>query len=156
MMAGEVMMSKPVVYLASDHAGFSVKADVLEHLKTLGLQIEDLGPASDERVDYPDFADEVAKRVQGSSFGVLICGSGQGMAMRANKYPHIRAALCWDETSAKLARQHNDANVLCFGARLIEKPMILKMITSFFEAQFEGGRHQNRVEKISASLHELT
>ena len=144
-------MITKTVYIASDHAGFSVKALLAEKLIQIGLEICDLGPTSEDRVDYPDFADLVSESLRKTpgSLGLLVCGSGQGMAMRANKYSHVRAALCWNEESAKLSRQHNDANVLCVGARLIGKDQLLKTVEAFFKSEFEGGRHQGRVQKIS-------
>lgn len=144
------------VYIASDHAGFPRKALAIEKLATLGFQIEDLGPQNDERVDYPDYADLLAHKLitHPESLGLLICGSGQGMAMRANKYPHIRAGLCWSSESAELSRQHNNANVLCLGARLLAEDVFLQCIESFFSTEFEGGRHQNRVDKLSRGLNE--
>ena len=147
-------MEPKTLFIASDHAGFSVKSSVFEKASTLGWKVEDLGPSNDERVDYPDFADQVCTKVINTpeSFGVLICGSGQGMAMRANKYPKIRAALCWTPESAELSRQHNNANILCLGGRLIEKDSLLKILETFLTVEFEGGRHQARVEKISKEL----
>lgn len=149
-------MSQKTVYIASDHAGYPIKEFVITELKELGCVVKDLGPSSDDRVDYPDFADKVCTELQGqmSAAGVLICGSGQGMAMRANKYLNIRAALCWDRESASLSRQHNDANVLCLGARLLEKSTIQETLQAFVQTEFEGGRHQNRVQKISSNINQ--
>ena len=142
------------LYIASDHAGFSLK-DTLVSIGWDELKIDkvqDLGPPSEDRVDYPDFADSLCQKLKNSDtdFGLLICGSGQGMAMRANKYSHIRAALCWDEESAKLAREHNNANVLCVGARLLSEEKIRSIIKTFFTTDFAGGRHAARVEKIGS------
>ncbi len=140
------------IFIASDHAGFETKTKVLNHLKSnASLDLSDQGPSNDERVDYPDFSDKVCKQLKDSSasLGILICGSGQGMAMRANKHSHIRAALCTNLELAKLSRQHNDANVLCLGARTTDPTLLLKIIDEFLETDFEGGRHQNRVDKIS-------
>ncbi len=147
-------MSNKVIYIASDHAGFSLKESVIQPLLDLGFEVIDLGPKTSDRVDYPDFADRVCQKLlkEPAAQGLLICGSGQGMAMRANKYPHIRAALCWNLESAELSRQHNDANLLCLGSRLLEETQVLPIITRFFKTEFEGGRHQNRVQKISAPL----
>ena len=144
-------MKPELIYLASDHAGYEIKELCRSKLIEMGLQVEDLGPAGADRVDYPDFADKVCRKVvaEPQNLGFLICGSGQGMAMRANKYSDIRAALCWNKESAELSRQHNDANVLCVGARLLEKETIIEIIEAFFNTDFEGGRHQARVEKIS-------
>ena len=141
------------VFLASDHAGFNVKELCSKELKSLGLEVKDLGPETDDRVDYPDFADKVCQEViNNSARGLLICGSGQGMSMRANKYSQIRAALCWNQQSAELSRQHNNANVLCIGARLLTEETIISILKAFFNTEFEGGRHQARVEKISSPL----
>lgn len=143
---------KKKVYIASDHAGFALKNKIVVKLQDLGFAVQDLGPASEDRADYPDFADKVCHALlkDPTAMGVLTCGSGQGMAMRANKYSHIRAALCWNSESAHLAREHNDANVLCMGARLLPEPLIFEMLNVFFQQEFAGGRHQDRVQKISA------
>jgi ribose 5-phosphate isomerase B len=143
-----------MIYLASDHAGYDVKEILKSRLKDLKLEFKDCGPNDSERVDYPDFADQVCLVLKNKpqDFGILICGSGQGMAMRANKYPFIRAALCWDSESARLSRNHNDANILCLGARLLEKSNILNILEVFLNEKFEGGRHQERVNKISKQL----
>lgn len=144
------------LYLASDHAGFSVKEKVIASLQNeLKINdIHDLGPDSEDRVDYPDFADRVCQKLRGqnSALGILICGSGQGMAMRANKYKHIRAALCWNPESATLSREHNNANVLCLGARLLSQDEILKILRAFLTTDFAGGRHETRVQKISKAI----
>ncbi|MBY0452640.1 MAG: ribose 5-phosphate isomerase B [Bdellovibrionaceae bacterium] len=147
------------ILIASDHAGFELKKQVFEALKA-EMNIEDLGPFSTDSVDYPDYANLVCKRIEPSNvndnnasthlstFGILICGSGQGMAMRANRFPFIRAALCWSEEVATLARLHNDANVLCLGGRLTPFPVGEKILSAFLETAFEGGRHQGRVDKL--------
>lgn len=142
------------VFLASDHAGFSVKSKVIDKLAQLGVPVEDLGPDSDARVDYPDYANLVAEKIKviDGAFGVLVCGSGQGMAMRANKYPWVRAALCWNDESAQLARAHNNANILCVGSRLLTEETLLSLIEVFFKTEFEGGRHQARIEKINQAV----
>lgn len=147
-------MGDSTVFIASDHAGFPAKALITERLQAMSLEVHDMGPTSEDRVDYPDFADEVCHKLKlhPESIGVLICGSGQGMAMRANKYRHIRAALCWDKESAELSRLHNQANVLCVGARLLPENELLEIVETFFKTEFEGGRHQGRVDKISAPL----
>lgn len=138
--------------IASDHAGFELKAELIKRFPS--IEWDDLGPHSKDSVDYPDFADQVASRVssQDGAKGVLICGSGQGMAMRANKYPKVRAALVWNDDIAKLARQHNDANVLCLPGRCISSEEAVRFVKLFFETTFEGGRHAGRVAKISQSL----
>lgn len=138
------------ILVASDHAGFALKKYILEQRPLLGLR--DLGPLNSSPVDYPDYADILAKellKAPETTFGILICGSGQGMCMRANRYSEIRAALIYDKVTARLARAHNDANVLCLGGRLIPFGLALEIVDTFFETQFEGGRHQNRVQKLS-------
>ena len=125
-------------------------------------EVHDLGPQSVDSVDYPDYADLVCQKIHGftlidsenhatfpNEVGILICGSGQGMAMRANKYAHIRAALCWSEDSARLSREHNDANVLCLSSRLISQDLSLKLVETFLSTAFAGGRHLSRVAKVS-------
>lgn len=141
-----------VVFIASDHAGFELKEKII---KTLNLKFEDLGPSSGDSVDYPDYAHRLCLRMKSAALepnvepvGILMCGSGQGMAMTANKYPEIRAALCLTEEMAKLARQHNNANVLCLASRLVDDSTNLKIIKRFLETPFEGGRHEARVKKI--------
>jgi ribose 5-phosphate isomerase B len=118
-------------------------------------QIQDLGPATDDSVDYPDFADSVAQKIQHDStqnIGVLICGSGQGMCMRANRYPKVRAALVYNEQIAALARQHNDANVICLGGRVTDHDLALRLVKIFLESTFEGGRHLNRIKKLEKKI----
>ncbi|MDY0328366.1 MAG: ribose 5-phosphate isomerase B [Arcobacteraceae bacterium] len=139
-------------YIASDHAGYKLKDFVITLLKNKGHEVVDLGPDSTDRVDYPDFAGEVCKSIikdEYKSFGVLICGSGIGMSMSANKYDGIRAALCHNEYSASMARNHNDANVICLGERVSAEGMVESIINHWCEASFEGGRHAGRVEKIN-------
>lgn len=142
------------ILLASDHAGLDFKNLLKNHLKD--YQVEDLGPQSTESVDYTDFAEKLCKHITvqpahetPKTFGILICGSGQGMAMKANKYAHIRAALCWDLISTKLSREHNNANVLCLGGRLLPHGLALEMVDTFLKTSFVGGRHEKRVLKIS-------
>ena len=137
-------------YIATDHAGYAVKTYTKEILTSLGCEVIDLGPDSADRVDYPDFAKKCAQAVikdQGS-FGILICGTGIGISIAANKIYGIRAALCHDGYTAKLTRQHNDANILCFGERVVGKGIIEDMIEAFVSTDFEGGRHAGRVSKI--------
>ncbi len=149
-MAGNLSTKKRLL-IASDHAGFAVKKQLIETMPQ--FEWVDLGPQDDERVDYPDFADQLARRVLcDGGQGVLICGSGQGMAMRANRYPGIRAALAWSEDSARLAREHNNANVICFGARLLPVETIRRLIEIFVSTPFEGGRHVARVEKLDRGI----
>ena len=124
------------------------------------LPWEDLGPDSTDRVDYPDFADLVAQKIEAGSEngqengtrGILVCGSGQGMAMRANKYSHVRAALCWNTEVATLSRQHNNTNLLCLGERVMDWDECERIVKVFLETPFEGGRHAGRVEKISKKV----
>lgn len=144
-------MSKKI-YIASDHAGYEIKDFVKELVKSLGHKIVDLGPNSADRVDYPDFAKKCADAVMADkkSFGILICGTGIGISISANKVKGIRAALCHDSYTARLAREHNDANILCFGERVVGKGIIADMIKVFASTEFEGGRHAGRVEKIEA------
>ncbi len=137
------------LFIASDHAGLSLK----EFLKNQRRDIEwiDLGPHNSDSVDYPDYADLVAKKVIASGDrGILICGSGQGMCMRANKYSQIRAAMCWDTITTRLAREHNDANILCLGGRLIPFGLALEILDVFTKTEFLGGRHAARVEKLKS------
>lgn len=153
------------VYVASDHAGFELKAYILNQWANGFIQATkdssesstlwkfiDLGPASDARVDYPDFAHAVCARVleekNATSRGILICGSGQGMAISANRHADIRAALVWNKESTTLSRSHNDANILCVGARLIERDLMKTILPAFFNTEFEGGRHLGRIQQI--------
>ena len=139
------------VALASDHAGYAEKERLKDVLADLGVEFDDLGTVSEESVDYPDYARKVAEQVaQGRvEQGVLVCGSGTGMAITANKVPGVRAAVAWSEEIARLARQHNDANVLAIGARTTPPDEIPKIVRAWFATEFEGGRHAARVEKIS-------
>lgn len=136
------------VLIASDHAGIDLKTELKKNLPQ--IEWEDLGPQSKDSVDYPDFADKVASLIQRdpSRRGVLICGSGQGMVMRANKYSNVRAALVWMDEIAKLARQHNDANILSLPARFISLEEAARFVNLFLATPFEGGRHAARVEKV--------
>lgn len=139
------------VVLASDHAGFNQKEQLKPLLRDLGIDFEDLGTISEESVDYPDFARPVAEAVASGKAqqGVLVCGSGTGMAMVANKVPGVRAAVAWSPETARLARQHNDANVLAIGARTTPRDEIPAIVRAWFDSAFEGGRHSTRVEKIA-------
>ena len=137
--------------IGGDHAGFDYKQSLYQELLTQGHQIEDFGTYNDGSVDYPDFAHPVASFVEANpdSLGILVCGSGNGVGMVANKHAGIRAAICWTEELAKLARQHNDANIICIPARFVSPQLAKAMIRIFLTEAFEGGRHANRVEKIS-------
>ena len=138
------------VALASDHAGYEEKERLKPLLHELGVEFEDLGAVSEESVDYPDYAKKVAEAVASgrAAQGVLVCGSGTGMAISANKVTGVRAAVAWSEETARLARQHNDANVLAIGARTTPPGDIPKIVRAWFETTFDGGRHAARVEKI--------
>lgn len=140
------------VAIASDHAGVVLKAEVREWLREHGQDVEDLGPTDTASVDYPDYAAKVAAGVSKGIFerGVLVCGTGIGMSITANKFRGVRAALCANEFMARAARGHNDANVLCLGARVIGVDMGIGIVEAFFGASYAGGRHQRRLEKIAA------
>ena len=139
------------IAIGSDHAGFEDKERVKKQLEELGYDYEDVGTNSAESVDYPIYAQKVAEKVANGEVeqGLLICGSGNGMQIAANKIHGIRAALAWNEETARLARQHNDANVLSVPARMISPEEVSKVIKSYLEAEFEGGRHARRVDEIS-------
>jgi len=139
------------IAIGSDHAGFALKNEIIQYLDLTGFIAKDFGTYNESSVDYPDFAHPVADAVDSGlfDFGILICGSGNGVAIAANKHKHIRAALCWNEELAALARQHNNANILCLPARFISTELAKQITTRFLESFFEGGRHEGRVEKIS-------
>lgn len=141
------------VAVGSDHAGYSLKQAIAEHLGSRGIEVVDLGTDSTDRVDYPDFGAAVGQAVVSgrAELGVAVCGSGLGIAMAANKVAGVRAAPVHDVTSARLTRQHNDANVICLGERLIGIQVALDAVDAWLEASFEGGRHQGRVDKLDAS-----
>ena len=137
------------IFIASDHAGFDLKAQICELLKNEGFSVCDLGTHSKDSVDYPDFAELMAQNLQHENeYGVLICGTGIGISIAANRHSHVRCALCHDVTTAKLAREHNDANVLAMGARTIGDVVAADMIKAFFATEFAGGRHERRVKKL--------
>ena len=137
-------------YVATDHAGIELKDYTVELLKEKGHEVIDLGPYSKDRVDYPDYAHKVATSVleDKESHGILICGSGIGMSMAANRHEGIRAALCHDAYTATVARGHNDANILCFGERIVGLGVIESILNAWTTTSFEGGRHKQRVNKI--------
>lgn len=159
------------IFLASDHAGVELKGQIVKalfektFLQDMIFEVHDLGPQSLDSVDYPDYADQVCQKIHGFSLvqaepekmvhlpeiGILICGSGQGMNMRANKWPQVRAALCYSEEIAKLSREHNNANVICLGSRFVSFEQALKMIEIFVKTPFAGGRHAQRVVKINST-----
>lgn len=144
------MASAQKIALGSDHAGFHLKEKIKNYLKGRGVEVEDEGAYSEERADYPDFAHKVAEDVKSekAGLGILVCGSGNGVNMAANKHKGIRSALCWTPEIASLARQHNNANVMALPARFISEELALECVDSFLSAEFEGGRHKDRVEKI--------
>ena len=139
------------IALASDHAGYAEKERLKGVLDEIGVEFDDLGTMSEESVDYPDYARKVADQVAHGEVeqGLLVCGSGTGMAITANKVPGVRAAVAWSEETARLARQHNNANVLAIGARTTPPDDIPKIVRAWFATEFEGGRHAARVEKIN-------
>ena len=138
------------IIIASDHAGYSLKEYVKKFLLKKRLLLKDLGTKSEDKVDYPDYAHKLSKIIKKdrNTVGVLICGSGQGMIMTANKHKNIRAALCYNVKSTKLSRLHNDANIITLGSRLISKKNAIKYLKIFLNTKFEGGRHKKRIKKI--------
>lgn len=138
------------IAIGGDHAGLEYKEQLISFLKLEGFTVNDYGPFTNESCDYPDFAHAVASNVANhmNNFGILICGSGNGVAMTANKHRGIRAALCWNAEVAQLARQHNAANIICMPARFVTYESVLQMTEVFLATAFEGGRHQRRVDKI--------
>jgi ribose 5-phosphate isomerase B len=139
------------IAIGGDHAGFQLKESIKNKLESEDHLIEDFGPFSDRSVDYPDFVHPVATAIENKEydFGILICGSGNGVAMTANKHQGIRAALCWNEMLAKLARAHNDANVLCLAGRFMDEELAKEIVDIFLSTGFDGGRHINRIKKIT-------
>ena len=139
------------IAIGCDHAGFDYKATIIRVLKKAGAEVIDKGTYSTESVDYPDFVHPVAELVESGDvdLGVLICGSGNGVSMSANKHKGVRAALCWKDEIASLARQHNDANIISIPARFVSAKLARRMVKTFISTEFEGGRHQRRVDKIS-------
>ncbi len=138
------------ICIASDHAGFNLKNHILDFLINRNFSIIDLGPSSSDSVDYPDYARKVSMRIRSkkSDVGILVCGSGTGMAISANKNKGIRAAVCYNIKSTRLSRQHNNANIIALGSRLTKKKDVIKLISIFLKTRFEGGRHLRRVRKI--------
>tara|TARA_B100000242_G_scaffold169435_1_gene121279 strand:- start:970 stop:1407 length:438 start_codon:yes stop_codon:yes gene_type:complete len=138
------------VCIASDHAGYKLKENIKDHLINKYISIFDMGPFENKSVDYPDYAKKLAKRVKAkkSDIGILVCGSGTGMAISANKIKGIRAAVCYNIRSTRLSRQHNNANIIALGARLTKKSVSLKLVETFLKTSFEGGRHLKRIRKI--------
>jgi len=138
------------IFISSDHAGFKLKEAIKKYLLSKKLPFQDLGPNNNDRVDYPDFAHKVAKKVKTSknNVGILVCGSGMGMNIAANRHKNIRAAQCFNLKSTKLSRLHNDANIITLGSRLLTKKNALSCIGVFLNTKFEGGRHSKRIRKI--------
>lgn len=144
---------KKIIPIGADHAGFELKATVIKHLENAGYEVKDFGCHSTDSIDYPDFGHPVADMVESNEgmLGVLICGSGNGINMTANKHQGIRSALCWKKEIAELARQHNNANIIALPARFISEEEALEMVDAFFNTEFEGGRHERRVNKIACA-----
>ena len=138
------------ICIASDHAGFNLKNYIKNFLIHRNISVIDLGPINNSSVDYPDYAKKVSKRIKAgkSDLGILVCGSGTGMAISANKTKGIRAAVCYNLKSTRLSRQHNNANIISLGSRLISKKIAFKLVSIFLKTKFEGGRHLRRVKKI--------
>ena len=138
------------IFISSDHAGFTLKESIKVFLNKKGYKYSDLGPTNDNRVDYPDFAHKVAKKVKNNknNVGILVCGSGMGMNITANRHKNIRAAQCFNLKSTKLSRLHNDANIITLGSRLLSKKLALNCVIAFLNTKFEGGRHLKRIKKI--------
>lgn len=141
------------IVIGSDHAGVEYKAAIITFLEDLGHSLTDVGPTTTDSVDYPDYAHPVATQVEKNqdSLGILICGSANGVAITANKHQKVRAAIAWKEEIARLARQHNDANIICIPARFIDLEMAKNIVSTFISTKFEGGRHLNRVNKIACN-----
>lgn len=139
------------IAIGNDHAGTAYKFSIQKHLASRGIEVVNYGTNEENSVDYPDFVHPVASSVDKGTvtFGILICGSANGVAMTANKYQKVRAGLCWMAEIAVLARQHNNANILCIPARFTAEAQAIEMVTVFLDTAFEGGRHQNRVDKIA-------
>jgi len=145
-------LRKPIA-IGSDHAGFDLKEDLISFLEGKGLIYKDFGTYTKDSVDYPDFAHPVAQAVESdeAAFGILLCGSANGVAITANKHQQIRAAICWGDEIASLVRQHNNANIICIPARFVREGDAEKMVSTFITTDFEAGRHANRVSKIGCS-----
>lgn len=146
---------KKRIAIGCDHAGFPYKESIVGLLRSRGVEILDFGTHSAESVDYPDFAHPVAEEVESgdTAMGIVMCGSGNGIAMTVNKHQGVRAAICWNEELARLARQHNDANVLSIPVRFVSEETALAMVEAFLNTEFEGGRHARRVGKIALDSH---
>ena len=138
------------IFISSDHAGFKLKEEIKTHLSKKKLSFQDLGPFNDDRVDYPDYAHKVARKVKTNknNLGILVCGSGMVMNIAANRHKNIRAAQCFNLKSTKLSRLHNDANIITLGSRLLTKKLAINCVNTFLNTKFEGGRHSKRIKKI--------
>jgi ribose 5-phosphate isomerase B len=138
------------IFISSDHAGYKLKEQIKLYLSKKKISFKDMGPYNDDRVDYPDYAHKVAKKVKNNknNFGILVCGSGMGMNIAANRHKNIRAAQCFNLKSTKLSRLHNDANIITLGSRLLNKKLALTCVIAFLNTKFEGGRHFKRIKKI--------
>jgi ribose 5-phosphate isomerase B len=136
------------IVIASDHGGFKAKKVIFKHLNESGYSVKDIGCHTEDSVDYPDFAHLLCDRISEFDFGILICGSGQGMAISANKHKNVRASLCWSKEIAKLSKEHNNSNVLCLPGRFLNDNEIIEIVETFLSTSFEGGRHEKRVSKI--------
>ena len=138
------------IFLSSDHAGYKLKEIIKIYLDKIMIKYTDLGPFSNDRVDYPDYAHKVAKKVKTNKnhVGILVCGSGTGMNIAANKHKNVRAAQCFNVKSTKLSRLHNDANIITLGSRLLTKKLAINCVNTFLNTKFEGGRHSKRIKKI--------
>ena len=138
------------IFISSDHAGFKLKEEIKSHLSKKKISFKDMGPFNDDGVDYPDYAHKVARKVKTNknNVGILVCGSGMGMNIAANRHKNIRAAQCFNLKSTKLSRLHNDANIITLGSRLLNKKLALNCVNTFLNTKFEGGRHIKRIKKI--------
>jgi ribose 5-phosphate isomerase B len=138
------------IFISSDHAGFKLKEEIKSHLSKKKISFKDMGPFNNDRVDYPDYAHKVARKVKTNknNVGILVCGSGMGMNIAANRHKNIRAAQCFNLKSTKLSRLHNDANIITLGSRLLNKKLALNCVNTFLNTKFEGGRHIKRIKKI--------
>jgi ribose 5-phosphate isomerase B len=141
---------KEIIYIASDHAGYDLKLSIIEHLKSKNINVKDLGPFNTESVDYPDYAKKLSKSVleDKGSLGILICGTGIGMCITANRFRGIRAALASDIYTAQMAKEHNNSNVLCLGSRVLENSLAIEIVDVWLNTGFASGRHQKRIDKF--------
>lgn len=139
------------IILASDHGGYALKKEIVKYLTENNIEHEDVGCDNEDSCDYPDYAHKASLMIDNDIFGIFICGSGNGINMVANSHKHIRSALCWESELASLARQHNNANVMCLPGRYITVEEALKCVSNFMNIDFEGGRHINRINKIKAN-----